>query len=565
MDEYSEYRVPMGAHLGDGSYPNKLSGMRSVHSILPSKPYPSVPPRRGYQDSLSLTDPVGSVDSLLSGQPSLNGTLEDGSVGEIHMPPPTKLQPTPTPLEHFNIKARGLQLPVKHTNQIGTQVGILLPKYHIHAQSKCIMCRDCGIFFSHDSFLRHLHDNIGRRRECQSTMLELGIENPGVQQMRLWEEFLSKLRGESIKRPRTSSFDPGTATLGMPPSRNHSEGALNTHVAGQPSQSQHPVTHYSPRTSMYSVRRSPPRAHTPQSSYPSQSSPQRPPSTEASSIVELNRNIQDTVDASERLLRETSHYLASTQKSRHRRNRSVNLDLKPAPTPPVGSKPLASRSLFDSGPAAAQSHQPPASAQSDQLRPLALEPSDIASHPENDNGYSTDGISRDARTLAGGDPSTAGHNSGNSLRSQHRHFSDRPNGSRGLGNPPPVVKSEHPPQPDNTSQFPFPPSIIAPKTGYDLKKYQKEDPLFILQTAQELLALASHRVQAMKEEGSLGNGMQTPPSPGRDNEFLQLYHEERSKRRKYETQLQEMQDALKEEQRQRKELEIQLRALKLQR
>ena len=39
------------------------------------------------------------------------------------------------------------------------------------------------------------------------------------------------------------------------------------------------------------------------------------------------------------------------------------------------------------------------------------------------------------------------------------------------------------------------------------------DPVFILQTAQELLALACHRVQVLKEEGSTGPGA-TPPSPG---------------------------------------------------
>lgn len=409
MDDLQNYRSALGTGAGDSNYSSKLGGLRSSQSILPSKPYPGTAPMRAYQDS---RDPMGSVDSLLAGSfghPSQNDITDDDSLNDLPPRQSTRVHLLPNPVEHLNMKTRGVQLPVKHTNQIGTQIGILLPKYHIHPQSKCIMCRDCGIFFSHDSFLRHLHDNIGRRTDCQSSMLELGVDNPGVQQMKIWDDFVAKLKGEeaSHKRPRTSSYDPSGVTNNTSLGGSRYRSASDSFTSTQPIQPRRPAMHYSPRTSMRGVQRSPPG--TIGSQLPvnhSGNSPKRTVIAEAGSISDLNKNIQNTVDASERLLRETSQYLASTEKSRHRRNRSITMDLQKKSVPPPEGKPHASRPLFTSQ--SAPLLQNPQRENTSQVHLSLSGTQNGASENGDTEGSQTARFPQDTRMFSGGDvPSSA--------------------------------------------------------------------------------------------------------------------------------------------------------------
>ncbi|XP_006811555.2 uncharacterized protein LOC102803204 [Saccoglossus kowalevskii] len=94
------------------------------------------------------------------------------------------------------------QLPVKHCSSKGTQLGVLLPKYHTRSESKCIRCKDCGIFFSPGAFLCHFHDEYGRREECNANVIQLNIENPSSNQIQLWEDFQLRIR---LKSPRKRS------------------------------------------------------------------------------------------------------------------------------------------------------------------------------------------------------------------------------------------------------------------------------------------------------------------------------------------------------------------------
>ena len=401
-DLYSRDQGALGPGPTENAYPGRLSGLRSSYSILPTKPHPGSAPIRGIRDG---ADTLDSVDSLLasrnSGQLSQNGVSEISSIDDIMVKTADRPQFAPNPLDHVSTKTRGLQLPVKHTNQHGTQIGILLPKYHIHPQSKCIMCRDCGIFFSHDSFLRHFHDNIGRRKDCQSTMLELGIDNPGVHQLKLWDDFLAKLRGESNKRPRLSSYDPTAATT-LPLSGSRSYAASDSYQTPQPPQGHRPAMLYSPRTSMHTMTRSPP---TTQPQPPPHPSAPRDHTTIAAQgpVSEFNRNIQNAVDASERLLRETSHFLASTDKSRHRRNRSVNLDLGSS-SAPMESKPQASRSLFNSSNASTSHNQLSSSESSSNGRiHQAIKPQGANFENGATDGRGTARFPHDTRMFAGGD------------------------------------------------------------------------------------------------------------------------------------------------------------------
>ncbi|XP_063955834.1 uncharacterized protein LOC129262462 [Lytechinus pictus] len=553
MNDLQNYGSGLGPGAGDTNYSYRLGDLRSGQSILPSKPYPGTLPMRAYQDS---RDTTSSVDSLLAGpfsHPSYNDITDDDSLNDMPVTQSTRAHLLPNPVEQLSLKTRGVQLPVKHTNEIGTQIGILLPKYHVHPQSKCIMCRDCGIFFSHGSFLRHLHDNIGRRTDCQSSMLELGVDNPGVQQMKLWDDFLAKLKGEegSHARPRTSSYDLNGVTSNVALEGNHYRSSSDSFSSTQPIQPRRPAMHYSPRTSMRGVQRSLPTTKGSQLVGPSGNSPPNS-SSEASSISDLNKNIQNTVDASERLLRETSQYLASTEKSRHRRNRSITMDLHSKSEHPEG-KSQASRSLFGSQSSHVAPHQ--------QNRPrehsskAILSPSGTQNENGNTDGIQTARFPQDSRIFAGGDLPSNTSNPDTRSTSQ--------------GNPSSVnamrVASSVLPQGEAGSRFRFPVlngDLLEEQNQQNSTK-DKQDPLFILQTAQELLTLASHRIQILKDVAAGGNGV--PKSPGRDDEFLKLYHEERSKRRKFEAQIQQLQESLQEEQKQRKELEIQLRALKLQR
>ncbi|XP_070542517.1 uncharacterized protein [Ptychodera flava] len=94
------------------------------------------------------------------------------------------------------------QIPVKHCSSKGTQCGMLLPKYHTRGESKCIRCKDCGIFYTPASFLKHFHDQFGRREDCDALVLQLNVENPTGKEIRLWEEFQLKISQKSPrKRP----------------------------------------------------------------------------------------------------------------------------------------------------------------------------------------------------------------------------------------------------------------------------------------------------------------------------------------------------------------------------
>ena len=204
----------------------------------------------------------------------------DSGVGQDFSGMPASRQPN-------QISSVGLKLPVKHVTQLGTQRGLFVPKYHVHNHSKCIMCKDCGIFFSYDAFLGHSHDKHGRKRHRpQASSLELDDENPNTQQMKTWQEFLAKIgQKASMTNLKSASNEPDNRT------REHVESSNVQRLI---------------------VKR-----------------PEAPLNDEnassgGTSLSDFDKNIQETVNASERLLRETSQYLhSSTEKLRHRRQKSL--------------------------------------------------------------------------------------------------------------------------------------------------------------------------------------------------------------------------------------------------
>ncbi|XP_071964457.1 uncharacterized protein [Antedon mediterranea] len=82
------------------------------------------------------------------------------------------------------------------------------------------------------------------------------------------------------------------------------------------------------------------------------------------------------------------------------------------------------------------------------------------------------------------------------------------------------------------------------------KQNDKEDPVKILQNAQELLQLASEKIQKQQSQSVIN--------------WEERYEDEKKLRRKVEQKLNAVQDQLHLEQQRRQELEIELRALKLQ-
>ena len=173
------------------------------------------------------------------------------------------------------------QLPVRHTSTKGTQEGLLFPKYFTDTSSKCIMCKSCGIFFSHDIFLRHLHDAYGKRVECYGQCIELSADVPNKDQILTFQEFLATL----------SKCQEGL---------HDTTRVLHQQTSGSPARN--------------ATSKSPSRLNS------------APANT-------WTQDIQETVLASEKLLKETSDYLrTSARKMQHRRRNSIQLQELPFST-----------------------------------------------------------------------------------------------------------------------------------------------------------------------------------------------------------------------------------------
>ncbi|XP_039252137.2 uncharacterized protein LOC120329552 [Styela clava] len=85
------------------------------------------------------------------------------------------------------------KLPVFHRGSHGEQPGTLIVRHYVQKDSKCIQCRNCGIFFNTTSFLKHCHDQFGKRTQCNSVQLQLGLDIPTSRQKDVWNKFQKKL------------------------------------------------------------------------------------------------------------------------------------------------------------------------------------------------------------------------------------------------------------------------------------------------------------------------------------------------------------------------------------
>lgn len=99
------------------------------------------------------------------------------------------------------------KLPVYHRGPHGEQLGTLIVRHHAQKDSKCIQCRNCGIFFTVASFLKHCHDQYGKRIQCNGVHLQLGLDRPTSQQREAWGTFQKKMLSDA-KEHISDNCDP---------------------------------------------------------------------------------------------------------------------------------------------------------------------------------------------------------------------------------------------------------------------------------------------------------------------------------------------------------------------
>ena len=217
--------------------------------------------------------PVPRISNSFRNTDHLDSHSYDSGIGSRAQR--TLLQGIGSPGMRVSENANIAQLPVRHTSLKGTQEGVLFPKYCLDVSSKCIMCKACGIFFSYDVFLCHLHDMYGKRVECQGQQIELATAVPSKEQILAFQEFLVKF--------------------------------------GQNQQLGHMMESYQ--------RLGSPMQNVKSKFVPKPKSP---------IVNKWTQDIQETVQASEKLLKETSEYLrTSATKLKHRRKNSLQLQELP--------------------------------------------------------------------------------------------------------------------------------------------------------------------------------------------------------------------------------------------
>ncbi|XP_038073894.1 uncharacterized protein LOC119741979 [Patiria miniata] len=411
----------------------------------------------------------------------------------------------------------GVKLPVKHVTSSGTQHGSLLERYLVHSHSKCIACRDCGIFFSLDAFLAHSHDKHGRKRHRpQADFLELDTENPGSQQLRVWEEFLTTTGQKA--RPAGSSV-----SFAMDVGNRKGERFLDSSSRNQ-----------------LSVER-----------------PANYPTDELSNHVsapvsDFDKSVRDTVNASERLLRETSQYLhSSAEKLRHRRQKSLrNYQLRPTVLLP--NNDVTNDSTSSAGHVQPVIKDTLASSQNSK-RPNRKFLEKYLEKSKDSFQLLTDSL---ASKSASKSESSFGLDSrmnteypqqeSLSMESEEIKRGVVKHGERGGGDADRQVVSRVSPRPISPDKTPHGKSIILQE------HFDRNDPLFIVQTAQELLTLAAHKMQERQQN-----------SPG-GIDWQKRYEMEKDLNREKDKRIRELEGLLKEEQRKRQDIEVQLRAIRLQ-
>ena len=233
-------------------------------------------PLKGFSGVTLPNRPVPRISNLFRNTDHLDSQSYDSGIGT--MTQRTLLHGIGSPGRRVVEKANIAQLPVRHTSLKGTQEGVLFPKYCLDVSSKCIMCKACGIFFSYDVFLCHLHDMYGKRVECQGQEIELAIDVPSKEQILAFQEFLVKF--------------------------------------GQNQQLGHMMElHQRSGSPMQNVKS------------------KFVPKPKSPIVNKWTQDIQETVQASEKLLKETSEYLrTSATKLKHRRKNSLQLQELPFST-----------------------------------------------------------------------------------------------------------------------------------------------------------------------------------------------------------------------------------------
>ncbi|XP_071794707.1 uncharacterized protein [Asterias amurensis] len=390
----------------------------------------------------------------------------------------------------------GCKLQVKHVTQLGTQCGLLVPKYHVHNHSKCIMCKDCGIFFSYDAFLGHSHDKHGRKRHRpQAPALELDEEHPNTEQIGMWQEFIFKI-GQTA----------GSKSV----------------VDGDNRKSSHADYH------RVKVRETNP------------SSNEENIHSGGTFLSDFDKNIQESVSASERLLRETSQYLhSSTEKLRHRRQKSLrNHQLLPKTL--LQDDPLSTSASKHVQPVIKDLHSGPSSRRANRkFLEKYLEKS------RDSFQLLTDSMTMSSKTdsLRVGEDSVL-----------HPELDPIRDSSSGVG----VEREIHLGGGGDAVQKATSPRPVSPgKTPQGKSKmlqehFNRNDPLFIVQTAQELLNLAALKMQE-KEQNSPGG-----------IDWQKKYEAERELRKEQDKRIRELEGLYQEEMKRRQNAEVQLRAMRLQ-
>ncbi|XP_066273882.1 uncharacterized protein [Branchiostoma lanceolatum] len=140
-------------------------------------------------------DQMGSPGMKGQESPSTPATTASSSPGHMALP-----QLSQQDLAERLQSTMGEQLCIKHVSEYGVQQGSLIPKYQTRSDSKCIMCKTCGIFFSPSAFLKHLHDEYGKRIESTAQVLQLDLESPSEEQYKMWMDFQLKLKGSLYRK-----------------------------------------------------------------------------------------------------------------------------------------------------------------------------------------------------------------------------------------------------------------------------------------------------------------------------------------------------------------------------
>ncbi|XP_072038052.1 uncharacterized protein [Amphiura filiformis] len=461
-----------------------------------------------YQSSVRLSNPIRRRNIDAHSYDSGIGTITQRSI----------LERARSPAQNDN--ASIAQLPVRHSSMKGTQDGLLFPKYFIDSTSKCIMCKACGIFFSHNVFLRHLHDAYGKKVECYGQFIELAIDVPNKEQILAFQGFLTKL-GRSQEAT-------GVVT------------ELHQQKSGSPARNANLQT-------------------------PSKPS-QAPPNT-------WTQDIQETVLASEKLLKETSDYLrTSAKKMQHRRKNSIQLKELPIlskdgdaqRTHLVNDKPNETVPVIKTqNPHRTSKKSLQNLFSSDQTsKKVDYKASLMSSNPKYDlprsvivkNSENTTSAIVNENIIISSDvhhdPAVTRH-----LRDslQVGSLQSRPSdGSGDAKTSGDVVASRNGEGGDDGRMTTDELAMSRRSEFPPLIQEKKNDPVYILQTAQDLITLATQKIHQPQKQSI------------QDNDWYSRYQAEHTLRLKCEASIVELQGMLTAEQNQRRELEIQLRALRLQ-